>query len=295
MLFTVVIPNFNSGKVLDRAIRSILAQEYGPIQLILADGGSTDESLDVIRRYSPRFDLVLAGPDGGQVDGLNRAFTHARGEVCCWLCADDEFLPGALRAVANAFQRDPSLEVIAGACQLRYPDRSQCVVVPPADPWAQIAVKNVLNQPSVFWRASLHQRIGQLDPSFNLAFDWDFWCRMREAQAKILVTRRALSRYHFSHQNKTSIAGRAHVDEGFRIIRRYGPGHGRIAYVYRWVYKYFDLKGCMDHPPTSSFARVLAFRATCLAVRLTLGPAAMTEYNWHFASRQERNLEWWNG
>ena len=291
--FSIVIPNLDSGPVLERAIRSVADQNYPDIQLILVDGGSATESMQIIERYRPLFDQVIQEPDDGQADALNKGFRYANGDVFAWLCADDELLPGALWEVAAQFASQPDVGVIAGASQHRYADGTRRTIPVPEDAWEQMTVRNVFNQPSVFWRASLHRRLGELDTSFRLAFDWEFWCRMGAAGARLRIVERPLSRYHFSKTNKTSMGGRIHVEEGQRIIRRYGPFGGRIAPIYRFLYEQFDLKGCMDRRPRASPMRMLAFRLTNLGLRCTIGTKWLDRYNWHFASRQERGLDWW--
>lgn len=293
--FSIVIPNFNSGPVLERCIQSLLAQDVPDLQIIVADAASTDESAAILRQYSARFSPLLSAPDGGQADGLNRGFAQATGDIYGWLCADDELLPGAMREVAALFEANPEADIVAGACRHVYADFSERVVYPPRDGWGPVTVRNDLNQPSVFWRAGLHRRVGPLDTTFRLAFDWDFWCRMHSAGARVLCTDRILSNYHFSASNKTSSAGVLHVEEQFRIIRKYGPFQGLLAYVYLGIYNHFDMHGCLDSPPVCSQGRLVAYRRTLRLLESLLGRKWISLYNWHFASRQQRKLEWWNG
>ena len=290
---TIVIPNYQSGPVLERAIRSILDEGYPNLQLIVADACSTDESAEIIERYADCFDPAIRRRDDGQVDALNYAFRQATGEIHGWLCADDELLPGSLAEVAAMFEQDPSLDLVVGGCQHAYPDGSTTIFSVAKDHWRTLGVRNSFSQPSMFWKAALHRRVGELDASYQLAFDWDFWCRMRDAGARCGATRRVLSRYHFSGANKSSVGGRLHVDEATRIMRRYGPFGGRIALVYRFIYTQFDLRGCMDHPPTCSRLRRWAFQLTWEILGGILGRGWMKLYNWHFASLQERGLDWW--
>ena len=291
--FSIIIPNLDSGPVLERAIRSVVDQNYPDTQLILVDGGSAGESLRIIERYRAVFDRVIQEPDEGQADALNKGFRLANGDVFGWLCADDQLLPDALAEVATRFEAEPEVDVVAGSSQHRYADGTRRTIPVPDDAWEQMTARNVFNQPSVFWRASLHRRLGELDTSFRLAFDWEFWCRMGAAQARLGIIERPLSRYHFSKTNKTSTGGRIHVEEGQRIIRQYGPFAGRLAPIYRFLYEQFDLKGCMDRRPGASAARMLAFRMTNFGLRWTIGTKWLDRYNWQFASRQERGLDWW--
>jgi len=292
--FTIVIPNYNGAAALERAIRSVVSQQYSNVQLIIADGGSDDSSHDIIHRYASHFDGIICRKDQGQADALNFAFQRANGDIHAWLCSDDELLPGALVHVADIFAREPHVDVVAGASERVFEERASYVFFVPPDAWRKMTAQNVFDQPSVFWRSALHRRVGALDTSFNLAFDWDFWCRMRSQGARLHVTDCVLSRYYFSGTNKTSVAGVGHVDEGFRIVHRYGPYNGALARAYRALYRHFDLFGCMDRPPSSPRIRYAAYRCCRRALVCLLGKDWIDLYPWHFASLQQRKKTWWS-
>lgn len=290
---SIVIPNYNSGSVLERAIRSILDQDYPSLQLIMADGGSTDASRGVIETYRDEFDTVISEADEGQAHALNKGFRCADGEIHGWLCADDELLPGALDEVARVFEAHPDAAIVTGRCERIYPEGE--VFITPADPdaWAVIGIQNVIDQPSTYWKAAVHRRVGQLVTSYWLGFDWDLWVRIRDSGGRLITTDRVLSRYYFSDGNKCGTAGNIFADEAYRLIRQYGPGKGLLARVYRFIYRHFDLKGCLDDPPTSSRIRYAMFLATMGFFHVMMGRDLMSRYNWHFASLQERGLRWW--
>ncbi|MGH9663432.1 MAG: hypothetical protein ACRD9L_03295, partial [Bryobacteraceae bacterium] len=187
----------------------------------------------------------------------------------------------------------PQTDVVIGGCERVYADGTVQTLLPPPEVWAVLGVKNYIEQPSVFWRGQLHRALGRLDTSYELAFDWDFWCRMKASGARFLTTTRVLSRYRFSAANKTSRAGRKHVDEQFRIIRKYGELRGILPFLYRFLYLHFDLQGVYDSPPRCSRTRLGLFAFTLGALRLLIGKKLVSLYNWRFASCQERNLKWW--
>ena len=293
MRISIVMPNYNTGATLERAILSVLAQNHPDLQLILSDSASTDSSREIIEKYRDRFDVVLCEKDKGQADGINRGFRHADGDIFYWLCADDELAPGALAHVADLFAKNPQADVVMGNCERVYADGQRSLS--PADPqtWDKIGMINVVEQPSTFWRSSLHRRMGELALYYHLAFDWDLWCRMRDCGAKLITTDQVLSRYYFSDTNKSGNAGRTFEREAFRILRQYGPLHGGLAYIYRMLYRCFDLKGCYDRPPTCSKLRSRLFVIVMGALLVLFGKRLIYTYNWHFASLQERNLPWW--
>jgi glycosyltransferase involved in cell wall biosynthesis len=109
-----VTPSLNQGAFLDEAIRSVLAQDYPHLEYAVVDGGSTDGSVDIIRRYEDRLAWWTSGPDGGQAAALNRAFGRMRGDLLGWLNSDDALLPGAVGRVVAEFERDRELVLVYG-------------------------------------------------------------------------------------------------------------------------------------------------------------------------------------
>jgi len=255
------MPNFNSGKVIDRAIRSLISQDFPNLQIIVVDAESDDESRDIIEQYRPYFHTVIIEKDKGQV--------------------------------AKIFAQKPEIDIITGSCERIFEDGTSCITHPRQDALRIIGVQNMIEQPSTFWRTSLHHRTGLLDLSYYLGFDWDFWARMYKLGAKLETTERVLSRYYFSGDNKCSVAGNLFQQEAFRHIRKHGPLFGSLAYIYRFIYFQFDLKGCYDRPLKCSFLRYYAYRITRLLLKATIGSRLLNMYNWHFASCQHRNLKWY--
>ena len=190
MLISIVIPNFNSGPVLERAIQSLLAQNYPDLQLLLIDAVSTDPSREIIERYRHRFDTVIIEKDNGQADAINKGFSHARGEIFGWLCADDELLPGALHHIKAAFAADPSTDVVSGGCERVFADNTRKVIPADSKSWQIVNIQNPIEQSATFWRASPPSQSRSADsaiPSrFRLGFVEPFsasWCQAHHDRA----------------------------------------------------------------------------------------------------------------
>ncbi len=290
---TIVIPSYNSGPVIERCLASIAAQGYEYLELILADGESTDESIEICRHWRDRFSVFISEPDSGIAEALNRGFAQATGDIFGWLAADDELAPGALDRVARIFADNSGVDVVTGGCRRYFPDGSRVETVPPDDLTERIRFKNVIEQPSTFWRADLHRRTGVLDTRLKLAFDWDFWCRFAKAGATFHVDPYVLSHYHFSDDNLTSRGGEKTMKEMFSVVARYGPYHGLTAYLYRFLFHAFDLHGCYDRPPSGSRWRQAIFYGLLPVLYAIFGTKIVNGYNWNFASRQMRNKKWY--
>ena len=279
--------------VLRRALESILSQQYPELELIMVDAESTDESREIIECYRSKFDVLIIEKDKGQADALNKGFAKATGEVCGWLCADDELASGAFQHVAEVFSQQPTTDVVLGACERIYADGTRSITSPPESPWQRIGIQDVIEQPSTFWRAALLRKCGALDVGYHLAFDWDLWCRMGRLGASCTQTKQVLARYYFSADNKTSKSGNLFAREAFRVIRRHGPFKGALGYVYWILYTHFDLHGCYDSPPTCTPLRGRVFALLLLLLRACFGTRLIYMYNWHFASLQQRGRQWW--
>lgn len=179
---SVVTPSYNQGRFLEKTIRSVLDQQSDGIEIeyLIVDGGSRDESVDIIRRYQDRLAWWVSEPDGGQSDAINKGLRRATGEIVCWLNSDDYFAPGALRTVAEVLGSGEH-QALVGHCVMVEPDgRQQCLrgefrgYLPLLSPYPAYR----MHQPSIFWRRELMQKVGWLDESMHLIMDYDYWCRM---------------------------------------------------------------------------------------------------------------------
>ncbi len=291
-LFSIIVPTYNAAKTVARTLASLKHQTYRPIEVILIDGGSTDNTVAIAGEYRDIVSTLVSEKDRGQAHALNKGFSLAQGDLVGWLCADDELLPEALKHAVNHFEASPEIDVITGACSRVYPDGTSQTVIPPPDVVALMGLQYRLEQPSTFWRRSASSNQLNLDESLHYAFDWDFFARLTRPPRKTLVLSDTMSVYHFSATNKTSTGGRKLVLELREVVRRHGPMNGRFADVFYFLYRRFDLGGCYDRPPTctSSLGRQFNRVLTCLEKRYPR--ELLYLYNWNFASKQERNLTW---
>lgn len=291
---SLVVPSFKAVKTMARTLDSVIAQKYPDLQLIVIDGGSPDGTADVIKSYEHVISYWVSEKDKGQVDALNKGFAKADGEIYGWLCADDELMPGALRSVAQVFMARPEVDVVTGGCRRNFNDKFTVDTVPDAGFLNDLDFKNTIEQPSTFWRSFNHAAAGELDGSYRYAFDWEYWCRLKRTGAVFHAVPDILSLYHFSDDNLTSTGGRKIADEMYRIIKTYGPYRGRIADVYRFLYKNFDLRGYYDKEKKEQLSSLqqARFHAVLRTLYWLFDSHTVNSYNWNFCSRQERGLGW---
>jgi glycosyltransferase involved in cell wall biosynthesis len=289
---SVVVPSLDAAVTMERTLRSIETQRYPNLQVVCMDGGSTDGTVAIVERYPHLVSSFVSEKDRGAAEAINKGFRRADGEIFCWLNADDEFAPGALHCVAEHFRTDPEADVLTGACRRFYADGSSVVTQVPDRFVSAMALRNDIEQPSTFWRASVHRAAGELDESYRLAFDSEWWNRLRARGARFVRIPDVLSHYHFSNDNLTSRGAERVIAELERVTATYASP--RIAGLYRFLYRTFDLRGYYD-PPVAKLppARRFVFRTTLSLLRRLFGREVVDSYNWNWASKQVRGLVWY--
>lgn len=180
MKITIVIPSYNQGQFIGRTIDSILDQGFTDLELLVMDGGSTDETLQVLTSYGNRITWQSA-PDRGQTQAINKGWKTAAGEILGWVNSDDQLLPGSLEKVNGYFEAHPETSWLYGDC--RYIDSfDQPLGNYPAQPYDYgLLVKDLQNyipQPTVFLRRSLVDAIGFLNEDLHYVMDLEYWLRI---------------------------------------------------------------------------------------------------------------------
>ena len=176
---SIVTPSYNQGRFIEETIRSVLLQGYPDLEYIIVDGGSTDESVEIIRKYEPWLTYWVSEPDRGQAHAINKGFERVTGEICSWLNSDDMLLSGALRHIAEACLTQPEAVAWIGHCYRVDTDgRILSTVVPRGLYRAALADwggKGFFYQPSCFFALGAWRRIGGLDNRLQIALDLDLW------------------------------------------------------------------------------------------------------------------------
>lgn len=289
MKFSIILPVWNCEGTIARALDSILAQEGPEVEIIFIDGGSSDKTCEIAARYKQHLAYFISEKDRGQTHAINKGFALATGDVFNWLCGDDAYQPGAFAEVESKFESNPGITLIAGGCRKVFGDRVEVIIPPAGDILENLAIKNDINQPACFWKNSVHKKAGSLNESFRFAMDWDWWNRLKRAGAKSMVTERLLADYYFPVGSKTSSNPLGNLKETYLIVKQYGPLEGKIADLFLYLFKTYDLAGCYDVPPSASPEVMAAFWRDLATFVACFGEKLIYSYNWNWMSRQIRD------
>lgn len=203
---SIVTPSFNQGRFLERTIKSVLSQDYPNLEYIIQDGGSTDETVDIIKKYDGALKHWESKKDNGQAHAINLGFRHASGEIMAYLNSDDLLLPGTLNYIARFFKAHQEVSVIYGhRVVIDEHDREIGRWVLPPHRAEVIRWNDYVPQETLFWRRSIWEEVGgYVDESFRFAMDWDLILRFQNAGATIVRLPRFLGAFRVYEEQKTS-------------------------------------------------------------------------------------------
>jgi glycosyltransferase involved in cell wall biosynthesis len=208
-LVSIVTPSYNQAAYLEQTLQSVLAQDYASIEYLVVDGASTDNSVDIIRRYADRLAWWISEPDAGQAEAINKGLKRSKGEIVAWLNSDDLYLPGAIAQAVAAFQADPELGMVFGdAITIDAGGKPINKLI--FGDWGleELVRFRIICQPAVFMRRSVLEDTGYLDPSYHLLLDHQLWIRIaRIAPTRHISALWAAARHHPEAKN-VALAGK---------------------------------------------------------------------------------------
>ncbi len=236
---TIVTPSFNQAAYIEETIRSVLLQGYPNLEYIVIDGGSTDGSVEIIRRYAPWLSYWVSESDNGQSDALNKGFARATGEIIGWLNSDDHYRPDALQRVGQELDRTAGRFVVYGDCEMTDAvGHNLTLIKPPAVSLDSLirywVYGSIPPQPAIFFRKELLDEVGLLDMSLDYAMDYDLWLRMaRRCTFHYLPL--TLASYRVHPQSKTGRGWSPFVNEWNRVSRPYWGRRFSLRYGSFWL------------------------------------------------------------
>jgi glycosyltransferase involved in cell wall biosynthesis/GT2 family glycosyltransferase len=207
---SIVTPSYNQGRFIEQTIRSVLLQGYPNLEYIIIDGGSSDGTVEIIRKYQDGLAHWVSEADRGQSHAINKGFAYATGEILAWLNSDDYYLPGSLLAVSQYQELLLNADVFCGgAIQVDAEGRVAFEKYPPGLTFQEMLEwsSRYLPQSSCFFRREAWEKFGPLDEHLSFQMDYDLWLRMAKKGAQFVRISALLSAYVRHDAAKTAAEG----------------------------------------------------------------------------------------
>lgn len=241
-LVSIVTPSYNQGRFIKETIESVLSQDYRPVEYLVFDGGSTDETMAVLRSYGDVFSWV-SEKDKGQSNAINKGWSRARGEILAWLNSDDIYLPGAISKAVAFLQDHPECGAVYGE-GYHIEENGKIIERYPTEPFDRKRLTETcyICQPTVFIRKEVLQEIGFLDEGLRYSMDYDLWFRIaRRYDFGYLPEYLASTRFY--RETKT-LGQKVQVHkEILEVVHRYHqsvPASWVYGYSHAFLEKYLD-------------------------------------------------------
>jgi glycosyltransferase involved in cell wall biosynthesis len=217
--FSIITPSFNQGRFLTDCIESVLAQTGVEVEHIVTDAGSTDETIEVLKRY-PHLQWTSEA-DAGMSDGINKGFLRATGDWVMWLNCDDYLLPGALAKVAEFIRQHPEADVVHGDCVFVREDKTviRRIYDHPADESTLLFVGCFIPSTSTFFNRRIIDSGHLLDVSYKVCMDWEFYMRLIRLGYRFGYLPEALAGFRW-HGTNTSLVHLGKGNEEARKLQR---------------------------------------------------------------------------
>lgn len=223
MLVSIITPSYNQAPYIEATIQSVLSQDYPQIEYIIVDGGSTDGTLDIIKKYEDRLSWWVSEKDQGQTDAINKGFGRAKGAVLAWINSDDTYQPGAVTSAVRYLREHPHVGMVYGDCNFINKNGQIIGKFDSAQTNYRLIRQGYVHIPqqTMFFRTDLWKQVGPLDPSFYFAMDYDLWTRIA-ARTEIKYISETWANFRLHTSGKTILADDRCWPEMIRVHYRDG-------------------------------------------------------------------------
>lgn len=232
-LVTVAIPSFNQSRFLQSTLDSVYQQTI-PLEICIADGGSTDGSREIIEKNKQRLRWYQSEPDGGQSQAVNLAVGNGTAAYIYWLNSDDLLMPNALSEMVAVLEQNPGIPAVYG--RANYVDQDGSVI---GEYFTQnfseksLSKRCIVCQPAVLIRRSVWEKIGGLEESLEMSMDYDLWWRIYRTFGEMKYVRSIFAKSRIHSNTKTNSFRKRHYQESVQIVRNYNK-----SYVWFWYLKW---------------------------------------------------------
>ena len=223
---SIITPSYNQGEFLEETILSVLGQRYPSLEYIIIDGGSTDNSLEIIKKYEKELHYWECQKDKGQSHAINKGFKHSTGDILMWLNSDDMLMPNALHYIANIVFKNKE-DFYFGNC-IRFNEKAMGMEsfksdVVTASGIFSLEQSDYIIQSSSFWKRKVYEEVGELNENLHYGLDWEWFLRVKRKGIKMTAFNKCISLYRVHDSHKTGKGGRKRQEELLSIYKIYNP------------------------------------------------------------------------
>ncbi|MEI9947348.1 MAG: glycosyltransferase family 2 protein [Chitinophagaceae bacterium] len=236
---SVITPSFNQGRFIEQTILSVIAQKYPNTEYIIMDGGSTDNTVDVIKKYEEHITYWQSQKDNGQAAAINDGFKKATGEILCWLNSDDMYMEDVFDRVAQKFKEKENPSIVFGNCHhfTEGGGKTRGSDVVKSFGKYKLSLCDYVIQPSSFWNRQTWDTVGQLDESLTYTFDWDWFIRAQAKGTEFVPVEDYLSQYRIHDAHKSGSGDKKRTEELKSIVAKYNDKKLSEAFN-KWITLY---------------------------------------------------------
>jgi glycosyltransferase involved in cell wall biosynthesis len=231
-----ITPSFNQGQYIEQTILSVLSQGYPNLEYIIMDGGSTDYSVEIIKKHEENITYWHSKKDNGQAAAINEGFARATGDILCWLNSDDAYMPGIFNKIIKEFKSLRNAELVFGNC-LHFNDKNKKTRgsdVVKRHQQFELSLCDYIIQPSTFFTKVAWQKAGSLNESLTFTFDWDWFIKAQKAGTVFTPIQEYFSFYRIHDAHKSGSGGDKRAAELKQIVAEYNDP--RLAKAFnKWI------------------------------------------------------------
>lgn len=232
---SIITPSYNQGQFIEETILSVLGQQYENLEYILIDGGSNDNTIDIIKNYENQISYWISEKDSGQSEAINKGFAKASGDIVMWLNSDDVLMPGILNKISSYFHNDfPCLWF--GNCIMFSEEKgvsssgSNLVF---ASKTYQLEDTDYIIQPSSLWNRKALEIVGGVNEELYYTMDWEWYLRAKNSGVAFLAIEHCISMYRIHAAHKSSNGSTKRQDEIAIIYQRFNSLKAELYFKLR--------------------------------------------------------------